>query len=99
MFEVEHRIVVADSSFEQPLSIIGRRRNNHFNALGMEEPGLRAGGMEWTTLYAAAGRATNDYRHGHASAPVHLVRHVDDLIESGGNEVDELHPSDGTHTH
>src|SRR6266516_2936829 len=99
MFEVEHRIVVTDGRFEQPFRIIRCRRNDNFYAGSVEEPGFRAGGMEWSALDATAGGTTNDHRHWNTGAPVHLCCHVDNLIEAAGDEVDKLHLSDGTHAH
>src|SRR6266705_3506536 len=99
MFQVEYRIVIADGSFEQSFSVVGRRGNDDFDTRRVEEPGFRAGGMEWSALDATAGGTTNDHRHGNTGAPVHLCCHVDDLIEAAGDEVDKLHLSDGTHAH
>src|ERR1700726_1267171 len=65
----------------------------------MEKPGFGAGRVEWATFRATAGRATNDYRYRHTRAPVHLGRHVDDLVKAAGDEIDKLHLGDGTHSH
>src|SRR6185312_15228983 len=73
--------------------------HDYLNAWCMEEPRFRAGRMERTTLRATTGRPTNDHRHRHTRAPVHLACHVDDLVEATGDEVDELHLRNGTHAH
>src|SRR6266704_567869 len=64
----------------------------------MKEPSLWTGRVERATLGTTARWTTNDYGNGHTYAPVHLAGHVDDLVKAAGNEVDELHLSDGTHT-
>src|SRR6266704_1217419 len=99
MFQVQHRIVVADGRFEQPLSVIGCCRKDNLNTWRVEEPGCWAGGMEWATVNDTSGRAANDDGDGHTRTPGHLARHVDDLVEAAGDEVDKLHLGDGTKTH
>ena len=99
MFQVEYRVVIADGSFEQSFSIVSCRGNDDFDTGCVEEPGFRAGGMEWSTLDASTRGTTNDHRNRHAGAPVHLICHVDNLIEATGDEVDELHFSDWPHAH
>ena len=99
MFQVEHRIVIANGCFEQSFGIIGCRGNDDLDTRSMEEPGFRAGRVEWPALDASARGTTNDHRDRHTSAPVHLICHIDDLIEATGNEVDELHFGDWPHAH
>src|SRR5215472_3466750 len=99
MLQVEHRIVVTNSCFEQPFRIIGCRWSDDFDSGSMKEPGLRAGGMEWPSLNSSTRGTTNNHWHRHARAPVHLIGHIYDLIETTGDKVDELHFCDGPHSH
>src|SRR5437764_4842886 len=99
MFQVENRIVIANGCFEQSFRIVGCRRNDDFDTWSMEEPCFRAGRVEWSALDASTRGAANDHRHRHACAPVHLICHIDDLIETTGNEIDELHFGDWSHAH
>ena len=55
--------------------------------------------MEWAALGTTAGGSADYYRHGHPRTPVHLACHVDDLVKTTGNEVNELHLRDGSHPH
>src|SRR5713226_2227433 len=99
MLQVSHGIVVANSRLEQDIGIIGCGRNDYLDAGRMEEPGLRAGRMEWATLSSSAGWATNDHRYGNTRAPVHFARHIDNLIEAAGDEINELQLRDRPHAH
>src|SRR5437762_1844427 len=99
MFQVEYRIVIANGCFKQPFGIIGCRGNDDLDTGSMEEPGFRAGRVKWSALDASTRGATNDHRYRHACAPVHLICHIDDLIETTGNEVDELHFGNWPHAH
>src|SRR6266496_3617198 len=55
--------------------------------------------MERTTFRAAPGWATDHNRDRHTHTPIHLCRHIDDLVKTAGDEVDELHLSDWAHAH
>jgi len=50
-------------------------------------------------MRAAAGRAANDQRQGNAGTPVHLARHVDNLVKTRSDKVNKLHFGNRTHAH
>src|SRR5579884_3771730 len=99
MLQIKHGIVVANSRLQQALRVISGRWIDDLDAWRMEKPGFGTGGMERAAVCAAARGAANDHRRRDAAAPVHLARHIDELVEAAGDEVDKLHLGNGSHAH
>ncbi len=93
VLHVDDRVVVADRRFEQALGVPWRRRRNDFQAGAMNEPAFGVLRMIQTAAdVAAAWRAHDDgARHAAAGAIAQRGGLIDNLIETAGDEVGELH--------
>src|SRR5512141_2243242 len=99
VLEVDHRVVVPDGGFEQPLRVVRRRRGHHLEAGDVAEPRFRVLGVVQPAVDPASRRPPGNDRAGGlpAVAIAKRRRRVHDLVEAAGDEVDELHLEDRAH--
>ncbi len=91
VLEENHRVVIADGRFDQPLGIVRRRRRHHFQTGRAHEPHLRVLRVKRAAVNAAARRRAHHDRHGRVPAIAALGGEVDNLVEAAGDEIGELH--------
>ena len=99
VFEIDDRIRVSNSSLDQPLRIVRRRRAHDLQAGRMNVVHFGILRMEGSAVNAAAARSAD--HNGHACSPaVSAFRSkVRNLIESAGDKIGKLHFGDRTHSH
>src|SRR5580693_5455961 len=98
VLEENHRIVVANRSFDKTLRVVRACGTNHFQPRRVHKPRLRILGVKWTSVDVPSARPSNHQRCRRAPTVVGLGHHVYDLVESATDEVHELKLSHGTHT-
>ena len=91
MLQKNHRVVAADSGFEQALRVVWSRRHDHAQARNVGEHRVVATGMMRSRRLADADAAAQ--HDGHLDAPaahiLHLGHLVDNLAHGVENKVDE----------
>src|ERR1700691_5624925 len=85
-----HRVMVADRRFDEPLGIIGRCRTNHLQSRSVHKPHLRVLRMEWAAMHVSPTRTAEHERSRRSPTVVRRGDHVDDLVEGAPDEVHEL---------
>ncbi len=99
VLEEEHAIVVPDGRLDQTLGIARRGRIDDLEPRGVQESGLGVLRMERSASHVAA--AGTAHHHGTGQErPVTRGGHVvGEHVVGAGDEVDELHLADRTHSH
>ena len=91
---VQDRIGIGDGRGHQRARVFGRRRHDDLQARRAIEPRLGVLAVIRAGVAQAAPRHAHDHRHFAAPAIADLRGVVDELIESGGDEIVELHFAD-----
>src|SRR6185369_3890258 len=99
VFEVEHRIGIANRRLDQTLRIVSSRRLDDLQTGSVQEERFGVERVEWTRANARTAWTTKDCRQSRAPAITTLRSVVGQQIEAGGNEIDKLKLSDRSHSH
>src|SRR4030095_16399148 len=99
VLEEEDRVVVSDGGLDQALGVVRGRRLHDLQPRRVGEVRLGVLRMERPSVHATAGRTAYDERDADASPVPRLRGEIGDHVEGTGDEVYELRPGDGAHSH
>ena len=99
MLEVEHRIGIANRSFDQAFRIVSSRRLDDLQSRGVQKKRLGIQRVERTRAHARAAWTTKHCGQSRAPAITTLRGIVRQQIEAGRNEIDKLKLRDRSHAH
>ena len=91
---VEHRIRIGHRRRHQPARVLGRRRHDNLQSRRPIEPRLGVLAVVRTGIAQPAPRHPHHHRHLAAPPVADLGGVVDQLVETGGHEIVELHLAD-----
>ena len=91
---IQHRIGIGDGGGHQRARVFGRRRDHDLQSRRAIEPRLGVLAVIRAGVAQPAPRHAHDHRHVAAPAIANLRGVVDELIESGRDEIVELHLAD-----